>query len=116
MAMTLAGYTIPTPSLYEVERGLRGVTYGLADGSMQIDVVDASPHDIFTIGYKALTPSEFSNLLSGYFACVTAQTLVDFESVSHQVTLAEGLPPAKWRRVNNAGTPRYEITIQLRGV
>lgn len=116
MAMTLAGYTIPTPSIYEVDRGLRGVTYGLADGGMQIDVVDPNPHDIFTIGYKALTPSEFSNLLSGYFACVTVQTFVDFEGISHSVTIPEGLPPAKWRRVLNAGTPRYEITIQLRGV
>lgn len=116
MSMTLAGYTIPVPSQYEVERGLRGVTYLLADGTMQIDVVDASPHDLYTIGYKALTAAEFTNVLSGYFACVTQQTFIDFEAQSHQVTIPEGLPPAKWRRVVNAGAPRYEITFQLRAV
>lgn len=117
MAITLAGYTIPTPTGHDQEAGYRGTTYSMADGSLRIDVVNANPKYRWTLSWPALTAAQFSNLLSAYNACVTAsRTFVDFEGGSHTVQVPEGLPPIKWKRVMNAGTPRYEVTITLREV
>lgn len=117
MAMTLAGYSLPTPTGHEQETGYRGTTYGMADGTMQIDVVNATPKDRWTLSWPALTAAQYNNLINAYNDCVTAsRTLVDFEGNSHTVTVSEGLPPIKWKRVMNAGTPRYEVTITLREV
>lgn len=117
MSITLAGYTIPTPSTHEQEQGYRGTTYLMADGTMQIDTVNANVKNKWTMGWKALTAAQFGNLRTAYNNCVGAsQTFVDFEGASYTVEVPEGLPPLKWSRVNNAGTPRYQVTIQLREV
>lgn len=100
---TLGGTTLPMPYEQGVRRQYRGGQLQMADGSIVIDLVDATARHRFSLGFRQITSTELDAIRTGWAAIKnTTATYVSIENISYTVTQPDGAS-LSWTPVVTAG-------------
>lgn len=111
---TLGGTTLPMPYRQDVRRMFRGGQLQMADGSIVIDLVDATARHRFSLRFRQLTATELGTLKTKWDSIKnTTATYVSIENTSHTVTQPDGAELTWSPRVTTGGEIMFDAEMEL---
>ena len=110
----LGATTLPPPSEQDYTTEYRGGSLQMADGSIVIDLVDATARYRFMLRWKLLTKTQKDALLTAYATIKnTTAVYTSIENTTHTVTRPDGGAPKITPVVTAGGDIKYNVEFDL---
>lgn len=112
MTMTLAGYTLPSPTGYRREDVMDGVRRRALSGTYHFRAYSTGKkRAVFSITFDALTSSERDTVINAWKSCIsTTASFQDYDGSSYTVIASDRI------RVEHMYASRYRVSMTLEQV